>query len=237
MSAEINGVTTVASRKDSFLSGRRFVDEWILPGSNEIAIRVQASSSKEGPALCSLALYAVKSRQLRFEDDSSENARKVYSFTWQESPTNAGPLRTNESFWIDEAPPSLLATKGEVLKFTETDKTNARVLAARLLDSIEKKNKNAFLAVTAFRFAEKVRLRQDADPAFKKTCEAALLKEFARLSGRSFKTKPEEWVFQPLMGGKMVRVAEKSGKSPLDDEDSTFPIYLGKVEGEWALVR
>lgn len=223
------------------MSGQRFVDEWILPGTNEIAVRIQPAGSNREMSSCSLALYAVKSGSLRFANDSPEKAVKIYSFKWPESRTNAKALRTNEIFWVDEAPPSFLTTKGEVLAFTETDKSNARALAMKLIESVEKKNKNAFLALTAFQLAEKTRLRQGDNPAFKKNTEERLLKWFDRFMGKSFKSKPLEWIFQSAMGGRLVRVIEKSGKSPLDEEGneevSTFPIYLGKVDGRWVLAR
>ncbi|MBL8992784.1 MAG: hypothetical protein JNM63_05545 [Spirochaetia bacterium] len=236
-SIEVNGVGVMASKKDTFVSGRRFVNEWILPGTNEIAVRIQPAGLTQGEPAFSFEIYAVKSGRIAFIDTSIEEAKKVYSFKWPEGPSNTRSLNTNGIFFANEAPPSLLTAKGEVLKLTETERTNARAAVVALGGNVEKKNKNAFLALMGFQLAEKVRLRQDADPAFKKASEEMLLKMFDRLSGKNIKSKPDEWSFQLVMGGRLARVVEKSGKSPLDTEDSSFPIYLGKLDGQWVFAR
>ncbi len=232
---ELNGVPVVTKGSEPFKSGQMQVNEWVLPGSNTLSLNVQAADKIQDKPSFTLELYLVKAGQ--FPDEG----KKLFSTKWPETPSNQSPWQKSLAIQLVDVPPSQLFEKGAVITLGENEKSAVKTLVLKLFESLEKKNKEAFTNLTGFQAAENARLRYVDPEMYKKKSVEMLPKLFEKFSGKLGKPKSEDWSYQLVMGSRLVRVTEKSGKSPISfetkDSGMSLPVFAAKIDGQWVLAR
>lgn len=231
---DVNGysVRNGSSNEDS--SGQADVNYWIIPGTNEINIRLsERKSSKKNKS--SFPKEAEVKLILGQKGQFPDEGVLLHHFQWDE--TNSAKLGEWQKISFEPAfiPPSQLWQEAETLTLNSELETSVLPFLKDFTKLLNTKDANQILKATAYRAKDTSEVRYYP---YNEADELKSIQGMTKAIGSTWKLNPKQWKLKLLCNNQILEVADQKGEPVITSKKgAVIPIYLSRIGGKWVIVR
>jgi hypothetical protein len=234
----INGYPVKESGSNEDSSGQADVNYWIMPGKNQIALRIserkEVKKKNDFPSSPKANFAVVVGQQGQFPDDGEP----FLSYQWPKEGTE-NPKASGEWLYFDFEPPFVPPTKlwtvAQKIEWSPSLEQSAFIYLEGFTKALNSKNPTKVTAFTLFRDKDTSEARYyPYDPAGDKKALQGMMKAI----GSSWKLNKKSIKATLLCDGKIVNLTDKKGGHILTGKDgAAIPLYLSLIDGKWTIAR